>query len=784
MSRLRLLIAALAVTLLAPPALAFNSLDIANSHVEGRAAARTVYNSEHKLYFSWTLIDGIGLGAGAPWNQTYAVWVPTGATGFPDLGNPANPADPNDPWTLIPIDPTTVQRLRKREVNNGAMFAELPDFAYTFYDWWTGNETCPPNPAGANGGDANVFDECYEFAGWMGALNTTHFSPQARTNWLHYHNLALGMAAECSTYHSRMGYSSQSAAGFDPYLSNTLDCGVDGLCPGDAGYPGVDIGEGDGVDDFLEQCQLVSLWLEANGHHYFEDSWSSGHMWGRWGSPSPAGYTSMEQGLAIAMTSGTIHGARGGTGSNDRMCSGGGFRYAWGSPSGATLGDSHPAYSAPTSVGPNWQFHDALGDYHFAEIQSGSSTVWSGTFWGNYDTVFQYDRMLDCAISSVREVYAASPQIFGAASSWSGSVSNPRDEKCHAQRATNAEMYDGSKLDYGRVALPLDSGLVYGGMVYNSGIGAGDAATLLWELTRIRSRLGRADTWDSDGLDASTNTERYALGNLMGVSSNELNNAVPFYADPLQPWDDGTPTLQEERLLTAFNRSYASYWCEEMTREDINDLRRTCQNSSDPLEAEAACQTCEEFAARQVRIGCSASEYDTTKEPLCALVADNPAAVEYLYMDLDPTDPLAQDAGVAAADFCRNTTPTYGPCVETYAGSAYGSGGCFQTYIPYYGYYCSGCSGCGYLTTPLIANIGSPYDEADLNIFWSASGDAYVSSSNYDEASATLIYNYIPVSYCGISNYASASVTVEVCDPWYGQCTTAYDFSSATCSGY
>ena len=63
MTRIRFLFASLAALLFAPPAAAFNSLDIANSHVEGRAAARTVYNSEHKEYFSWTLIDGIGLSA-------------------------------------------------------------------------------------------------------------------------------------------------------------------------------------------------------------------------------------------------------------------------------------------------------------------------------------------------------------------------------------------------------------------------------------------------------------------------------------------------------------------------------------------------------------------------------------------------------------------------------------------------------------------------------------------------------------------------------------------------
>ena len=676
------------------------------------------------------------------------------------------------------IDPGL--RLRIREINNGSMWAELPDFAYTFYDWWTGNETCPPNPPGANGGDANVFDECYEFAGWMGSLNSTHFSPQARTNWLHYHDLALGMANACSTYHSRMGYGSQSASGFDPYLNNTLDCGVDGLCAGDAGYPGADIGEADGVDDFLEQCQLISLWLEATGHHYFEDSWSSGHMWGRWGSPAPGGFPSLEVGLAVAMTSGTIHGSKGGTGSNDRMCSGGGFRYAWGSEVGATIGDSNAVYSSAT--GPDWEFHDALGDYQFTDIQSGSSTVWSGTFWGNYDTVFQYDRMMDCTIASMREVYLASPQIFGAAASWSGAITNPRDARCHAQRATNAEMYDGSKLDYGRVALSLDSGLVYGGIVYKSGVGVGDAATLSWELTRIRSRLGSADFWDGDGFDASTNTERYALGNMMGIGSNETNNAVPSYTDPVMPWD-GTPgaigtQVQEERLLAAFNRAHAPYWCENTTREDLNDLRQTCQNSADPLAAEAACQVCEEMSARQVRIGCSSSDYDTTKEPLCAYVADDPTSVEYLYIDLDETDPLAQDAGTAAAEFCRNTSPTFGPCVDAYLFGDYDTTYCSVIYYPWY--QCLGCSSCVPIGTAL-AVIGSPYDEEDMWVNWSNFSGGY--PSDVSDPNTPFIFSPLTPYYCGTTVTGSAFIEVQVCDPFWN-CTTDFASATSSCYGY
>ena len=67
-----------------------------------------------------------------------------------------------------------------------------------------------------------------------------------------------------------MGYGLGNAGPIPAYLAGTLDCGDDGLCAADDGYPGADNGEGDGMDDFLVQCQALQLMLEGVGQHYLQ----------------------------------------------------------------------------------------------------------------------------------------------------------------------------------------------------------------------------------------------------------------------------------------------------------------------------------------------------------------------------------------------------------------------------------------------------------------------------------------------------------------------------------
>ena len=75
----------------------------------------------------------------------------------------------------------SAQQLR---THSPSEFAQLPDFAYTLWDWAMGDETCPL--------DSSIpTQQCHSFTGHMGATNSNHFVPQTSTNYNHYHRLAL-----------------------------------------------------------------------------------------------------------------------------------------------------------------------------------------------------------------------------------------------------------------------------------------------------------------------------------------------------------------------------------------------------------------------------------------------------------------------------------------------------------------------------------------------------------------------------------------------------------------
>jgi hypothetical protein len=247
-------------------------------------------------------------------------------------------------------------------------------------------------------------------------------------------------------------------------------------------------------------------------------------------------------------------------------------------------------------------------------------------------------------------------------------------------------------------------------------------------------------------------------------------------------------------LLSAFNRSFAKHWChrDNMDFEKLNNLRKRCQGlgSFGGLDAdaeEANCRVCEEYSARHIRIGCSETDDTYTQttnvlQPLCAELEDE-ANVDFLYLDIDPADPMAQDAGLAAADFCRSPTPNFAPCSDPWVGNAFGSGGCSQYYVQFFGWQCLGCGGCA-LSSSALGRIDSPFPVDDLNILWTATGDGYFSTSTDEQEDATLLWNILVPPTCGISASGSASISLQVCDPYYSSCSTNYDFASVTCSGY
>src|SRR5205823_11016018 len=91
----------------------------------------------------------------------------------------------------------------------------------------------------------------------MGAINSTHFAPQNEAVYRMYHGLAIKTAERCVKMQ-------QAFKEDDSVAAHPLDA-INAKAVAD--------------------CEHEALALQAVATHFQADSWSSGHMWQRWGSP-------------------------------------------------------------------------------------------------------------------------------------------------------------------------------------------------------------------------------------------------------------------------------------------------------------------------------------------------------------------------------------------------------------------------------------------------------------------------------------------------------------------
>ena len=135
--------------------------------------------------------------------------------------------------------------------------------SYSFQSWLGGNEVCPLPGASANPGLCYIYAVDYSFSlerpsenfvrlGYIGPVNSTHFSPQAGAMHAHYHSVAMAMAAQCNDMREAL-----REAWDDPRFL-----------------------------PYLMECDWLAMALEGVGQHFLQDVWSAGHMWHRWSSPN------------------------------------------------------------------------------------------------------------------------------------------------------------------------------------------------------------------------------------------------------------------------------------------------------------------------------------------------------------------------------------------------------------------------------------------------------------------------------------------------------------------
>ncbi|MEW5738347.1 MAG: hypothetical protein AB1938_05445 [Myxococcota bacterium] len=470
--------------------------------------------------------------------------------------------------TLVPAAFEEATRMRFRQVTAGEL-AQLPDYSYALWDWASGHETCPL--AGAS--DAT---DCHDFAAHMGPVNSNHFVPQSRGFYVHYHALAMGRAAECASMKAKVA------------------------------------GAGGRFDAFLRACEWEALAFEAVAQHFLQDAWSMGHMWQRWGSASLTDFPGADdearrdRAVLVALVSGLLHGARSvlqavpawtGFDFNDAMCA------PWadvrfktpGGEVGNGLGDNYLQLIAPFSVNAPYDLQ-------------------SQTFFS-------------CAASGMLEVYRAAGENHGPAVPQAGLVSvDPSGPACFGQRATNEAMARGAAINLkvagAQAAIPLNAAFVMK-LVPQVAKSQGKVPVSDKVRTEFRLSLSRFVTMtrirakeEPEGTDVADGQ----WGELLGVKPNAQYTALPSYVDPPLPWSATEP--QVRHLTRLFHRAHATDWCQAMNDASLRALK---DHAADPLlDAEGravACTVCAELAVRHLRVGSSAASYDTSKEPLCALLA-------------------------------------------------------------------------------------------------------------------------------------------------------------------
>jgi formylglycine-generating enzyme required for sulfatase activity len=377
--------------------------------------------------------------------------------------------------SLVPTSAIDTGALAMRGMRLSEL-AQLPDVSHTLYDFAAGNETCPlldqmhgkdePSPFGDAAYD---MDACHEFSQVMGAVNSTHFLPGARSVYDHYHGLALARMAVC-----KAAYATFDTQFYQPFQGQ---------------YDNGELARPSAVDSNEPmECEREALAYEMIAQHFLQDAWATGHMWARWGYPTLTAFPTsfpfdppfpqanaparrMAFASAVAIVSGTIHGAK--------------------SVSGKLLTGYGPlaipaAYLVGSAAGLNVSVDDPLNAPRFGKLtklagaplaivghdvewrdESDVSQVFPGVgdlFWNGKDMLgsdvpkakyqTQHDRLVGCGASSLREVYLAGNQAFGPLADttklpWSAG------DRCWSHWATNDSMLGALGPIYMRTWLPV-----------------------------------------------------------------------------------------------------------------------------------------------------------------------------------------------------------------------------------------------------------------------------------------------------------------------------------------
>lgn len=527
---------------------------------EGPGAARSpwrAHNDEHREIWEKTIAKA-GLPATVSQTSPLALRVFLGPDDVTIGGSPQP--------SLIPVDVREATRVIDRPPPNTiGEFAQLPDWSYALWDWAGGNEVCPIAVAGWPTTDPV---SCHEFRTHMGPVNSSHFPPQSRDYWAHYHQLALERATACDVLAQRLG---AQRADFR---------------------------------EFVLECEQQAMVLEAIAHHFLHDTWSSGHMWERWGSSEPADYgEDFVSPVIVGAISGLVHGAR---------------SVLQPAPPLDVYFDVNDPLSYPTA-GVEWRATPT------APLNAGGGDDFLDRLLEDDALETQRTALFRCAVSSVREVFSklSSPELGAMAAADPELCCVDPATACFGQRATNAAMQLGAGLDFHDQGVPFHVPLnpeVAARVVSN----VGSPTSLGVELVNVASQI---DLWAKIS-PGGTQAASGGIGDLLG---NRVNSAyagrVASYVDPPLPWPSRqSPRPEAETIAAVFHRAHVTDWCELHDDDFLSGLRdhvRDAVEADDAALQNVAVEACTEFARRHTR------PFDASgpiSDSLCALAADDTAS--------------------------------------------------------------------------------------------------------------------------------------------------------------
>ena len=470
------------------------------------------------------------------------------------------------------------ERVRTRQVTPGE-FAALPDFSFSLYDWISGNERCDPY----SGTDD---ERCHQFETHMGALNSSHFLPQAQRFYEHYHVLAMDRAGEC--------------AGLEDVIS-----AVDPLAA-------------DRFESVYLACEQEALVLEAVGQHYLQDAWSVGHMWERWGGPELSDHP---EGLAAAQLvgalSGIIHGAKSVVPfADDPMCA--------------------PHADVAYIDGSTGDLELGAGDLFWDDFLADARDP-------NHSD--QTRALLGCSINGIREVYSQTHQHHGVLGAADGAIADltrdPLGPSCWDQRATNKALLTGFQLHVLGTApnsTPILSDADFTALLSTTFPPVfsrlSDGATLSESQSNqyaddLLMNAAKIKVWGKFKPEGT----QLANGNLLSILGAKPNSAYErgglidgtlpaAYVDPGLPW--GLPAVSDppvELLHLGFAEAHASDRCLDVDAAELVSLRDDAAFAMGTDRSAAACGLCAQIATPFMRIGTDAGNYDAGREPLCGYTA-------------------------------------------------------------------------------------------------------------------------------------------------------------------